>query len=286
MLGRTPDNLEAIKPLKDGVIADFTATKKMLKYFMDKVCQKYLFSKPRVVVGVPLGVTEVEESAVEEAVMEAGAREVFLIEEPMAVAIGAGLKVSEASGIMVVDIGGGTSEIAVISLGGIVASTSIRIAGDELTESIINYIKREYNILIGYSTAEEVKHTIGSAYPSMTVEEMEIKGRDLQTGLPRRISIKSTEVEEAMKDVIMQIISAIKRTLESTPTELAADIMINGITISGGSSLIKNLDRLIALETGIPVNLAPSPLDSVVVGASKVLENIDTLKSVLINQRK
>ena len=286
MLGRTPENLEAIEPLNNGVIADFTATKKMLKFFVDKACQKYIFAKPRIVVGVPLGVTEVEESAVEEAVIEAGAREVFLIEEPMAAAIGAGLNISEASGVMIVDMGGGTSEIAVISLGGIVAGKSIRIAGDELTESIINYVKREENLLIGKATAEEIKHTIGSAYPSMTVEEMEIKGRDLQTGLPKQLIVTSTQIEEAMKEVIMQIIAGIKATLEITPTELASDIMVNGITISGGCALIKNIDRLIALETGIPVNIAPNPMECVVNGCGKVLDNLDKLKSLLINSKK
>ncbi len=210
----------------------------------------------------------------------------FLIEEPMAAAIGAGINISDAYGSMIVDIGGGTSEIAVISYGGIVAGNSIRIAGDELTEAIINYIKKEQNILIGEKTAEEIKMTIGSAYPSMTTEEMLIKGRDLQTGLPRQILINSTQIEEAMKEVMLQIVAAIKATLEKTPTELAADIMVNGITISGGSALIKNIDRLIALETGIPVNIAPNPLECVVRGACKVLENIDQLKPLLINSRR
>lgn len=286
MLGRTPENLEAIRPLSDGVIADFTATKKMLKHFVEKACKKYIFAKPKIVVGVPLGVTEVEESAVEEAMLDAGAREVYLIEEPMAAAIGAGLNISEASGSMIVDMGAGTSEIAVISLGGIIAGKSIRIAGDELSESIIAYIKREFNLLIGYATAEEIKHTIGSAYPSMTVEEMNVKGRDLETGLPNQIIVNSTQIEEAMKDVIMQIIAGIKATLEVTPTELASDIMINGITISGGCALIKNFDRLIALETGIPVNIAPDPLECVVNGCSKVLDNLDSLKSVLLNNKR
>ncbi len=286
MLGRTPENLEATRPLKDGVIADFTATKRMLKHFVEKACQKYIFARPRVVVGVPLGVTEVESSAVEEAVLEAGAREVFLIEEPMAAAIGAGLKVSEASGSMIVDMGGGTSEIAVISLGGIVTGKSIRIAGDELNEAIIEYVKKEFNVLLGETSAEEVKLNIGSACPSMTVEEMVIKGRDLQTGLPKTITLDSSQVEEAMKDVIMQIVNAIKATLEVTPTELASDIMVNGITISGGCALIKNFDRLIALQTGIPVNIAENPLDCVVKGCDIVLDNLDSLRSVLINSKR
>lgn len=286
MLGRTPENLEAIRPLKDGVIADFTATKKMLKHFVEKACQKYVFKKPRVVVCVPLGVTEVEERAVEEATLDAGAREAYLMEEPMAAAIGAGLKIGDPTGIMIVDVGGGTSEIAVISLGGMVTGKSLRIAGDELNEAIVNYIKKEFNVIIGETVAEELKVAIGSAYPTMTVEEMEVKGRDLQTGLPRTITVDSKQVEEAMKEVIMQIVDGIKMALEKTPPELAADIMINGITLSGGGALIKNFDRLIAQETGIPVNIAPDPLDCVVRGASKVLEDLDNLKSVLINARK
>ncbi|MBO5141916.1 MAG: rod shape-determining protein [Clostridia bacterium] len=286
MLGRTPENLDAIRPLKDGVIADFTATKKMLKHLVEKACQRYVIARPRVVVCVPNGVTEVEERAVEEATLDAGAREAYLMEEPMAAAIGAGLKIGDPSGTMIVDIGGGTSEIAVISLGGLVTGKSLRIAGDELNEAIVNYIKREFNVIVGETTAEEIKVTIGSAYPSMTTEEMDVKGRDLQTGLPKTITVNSTQIEEAMKEVIMQIVDGIKMTLERTPPELAADIMINGITLSGGGALIKNLDRLIALETGIPVNIAQEPLDCVVRGAGKVLEDLDSLKSVLINSRK
>ena len=286
MLGRTPENLDAIRPLKDGVIADFTATKKMLKHLVEKACQKYVIAKPRVVVCVPLGVTEVEERAVEEATIDAGAREAYLMEEPMAAAIGAGLKIGDPSGTMIVDIGGGTSEIAVISLGGLVTGKSLRIAGDELNDAIVNYIKREFNVIVGETTAEEIKVTIGSAYPSMTTEEMDVKGRDLQTGLPKTITVNSTQIEEAMKEVIMQIVDGIKMTLEKTPPELAADIMVNGITLTGGGALIKNIDRLIALETGIPVNIAQDPLDCVVRGAGKVLEDLDSLKSVLINSRK
>lgn len=286
MLGRTPENLDAIRPLKDGVIADFTATKKMLKHLVEKACQKYVIAKPRVVVCVPLGVTEVEERAVEEATIDAGAREAYLMEEPMAAAIGAGLKIGDPSGTMIVDIGGGTSEIAVISLGGLVTGKSLRIAGDELNDAIVNYIKREFNVIVGETTAEEIKVTIGSAYPSMTTEEMDVKGRDLQTGLPKTITVNSTQIEESMKEVIMQIVDGIKMTLEKTPPELAADIMVNGITLTGGGALIKNIDRLIALETGIPVNIAQDPLDCVVRGAGKVLEDLDSLKSVLINSRK
>lgn len=286
MLGRTPENLRAIRPLKDGVIADFTATKMMLKHLVDKACQRYVIARPRVVVCVPSGVTEVEERAVEESTMDAGAREVYLMEEPMAAAIGAGLRIGEPSGTMIVDIGGGTSEISVISLGGVVTSNSLRIAGDELNEAIINYIRKEFNTVIGETTAEEIKMAIGSAYPSMTTEEMDVKGRDLQTGLPKTITVNSNQIEDAMREVISQIVEGIKITLEKTPPELAADIMINGIMISGGGALIKNIDRLIALETGIPVNIAETPLDCVVKGAGKVLEDLDNLKSVLLNSRK
>ena len=278
--------MNAIRPLKDGVIADFTATKMMLKHLVEKACQRYVIARPRVVVCVPSGVTEVEERAVEEATMNAGAREAYLMEEPMAAAIGAGLKIGDPSGCMIVDIGGGTSEISVISLGGVVTSKSLRVAGDELNEAIMDYVKKKFNLAIGETTAEEVKMSIGSAYPSMTTEEMDIKGRDLQTGLPRTITVTSVQIEEAMKEVIMQIVEAIKMTLEKTPPELAADIMVNGITLSGGGALIKNLDRLVSLETGIPVNVADTPLDCVVKGAGKVLEDLDNLKSVLINSRK
>lgn len=286
MLGRTPENLDAIRPLKDGVIADFTATKMMLKYFVDKACQRYVIARPRVVVCVPTGVTEVEERAVEEATLNAGAREAYLIEEPMAAAIGAGLKVGDPSGTMIVDIGGGTSEICVISLGGVVTSKSLRVAGDELNEAIVDYIKKKFNVAIGETTAEEIKISIGSAYPSMTTEEMDVKGRDFTTGLPKTITVTSVQMEEAMKEVIMQIVDGIKMTLEKTPPELAADIMVNGITLSGGGALIKNFDRLLALETGIPVNIAENPLDCVVKGAGKVLEDLDNVKGVFVNSKR
>lgn len=286
MLGRTPENLDAIRPLKDGVIADFTATKMMLKYLVDKACQRYIIARPRVVVCIPTGVTEVEERAVEEATLNAGAREAYLMEEPMAAAIGAGLKVGDPSGTMIVDIGGGTSEICVISLGGVVTSKSLRVAGDELNEAIVDYIKKKFNVAIGETTAEEIKVSIGSAYPSMTTEEMDVKGRDFSTGLPRTITVTSIQMEEAMKEVIMQIVDGIKMTLEKTPPELAADIMVNGITLTGGGALIKNFDRLLALETGIPVNVAEHPLDCVVKGAGKVLEDLDSLKGVFLNSKR
>lgn len=286
MIGRTPGDIVAVRPLKDGVIADFDITQAMLKHFIKRVSTGGFLTKPRVVVCVPSGVTEVEKRAVEEATYSAGAREAYLMEEPMAAAIGANLPVGEPSGSMVVDIGGGTSEVAVISLGGIVTSKSLRIAGDELDEAIVNYIKKEYNLMIGERTAEEIKVTIGSAYPKMKEEIMEIRGRDLVLGLPKNIDISSSEIQEALKEPVNAIVDAIKLTLEKTPPELAADIMDKGITLTGGGALLSGLDRLINDETGIPVNVAERPLDCVALGAGKVLEEIDTLKRVLISPRK
>ena len=286
MLGRTPENIKAVRPLKDGVIADFTATQLLLKNILRKVCQRYNARRPRVVVGVPSGITEVEERAVEESVMQAGAREVYLIEEPMAAAIGAGLNVADASGSMVVDIGGGTTEVAVISLGGIVVSKSLRIAGDELNEDIINYIKREENIAIGETTAEEVKMKIGCADPLMTDLSMEIRGRDLGTGLPRNIVLKSSQVMEAMRESIDKIIETIKQALEKTPPELASDLIEKGIMLTGGGALIQNFDKLLSRETNIPIYIASEPLDCVVKGTEKTLEDLEKLKQVLINSRK
>ena len=286
MLGRTPEQIKAIRPLKDGVIADFTATQLMLKNIIKKVEKRYNIGRPRVVVGVPSGITEVEERAVEEAVIQAGAKEVFLIEEPMAAAIGASLDVSEPSGNIIVDIGGGTTEVAVISLGGIVISHSLRVAGDELDEDIINYIKREMNLAIGETTAEQIKIQIGCAMPLMTEMSMDIKGRDLINGLPRNEIITSLQVEEAIKESIHKIIDIVKVTLEKTPPELAADIMEKGIVLAGGGALIKNLDKLLSIETGMPVYIAEEPLDCVVKGTGKTLENLEKLRSVLINSRK
>ncbi|MFZ5990082.1 MAG: rod shape-determining protein [Bacillota bacterium] len=286
MIGRTPGNIIAIRPMKDGVIADFDVTQSMLKYFIKKAMSKGVFGKPRVVICVPSGVTEVEKRAVEEATLQAGAKEAYLIEEPMAAAIGANLPVEEPSGSMVVDIGGGTSEVAVISLGGIVTSKSLRIAGDELDEAIVHYIKKEYNLMIGERTAEEIKVTIGAAYPKPKEESMEIRGRDLITGLPKNISITSSEVAEALKEPINAIVDSIKYTLEKTPPELAADIMDRGIMLTGGGALLSGLDRLIRGETGMPVSIAEKPLDCVVMGSGKVLEEIETLKKVLISPKK
>ena len=286
MLGRTPKEINAIKPLKDGVIADFTATKLLLKNLLERVCKRYNAVRPRVLVGVPSGITEVEERAVEEAIMRAGAREVYLIEEPMAAAIGAGIEIEEPSGNIIVDIGGGTTEVAVISLGGIVISNSIRVAGDELDEDIVNYIKKELNLAIGEATAEQIKKEIGCAMPLMSQMTMEIKGRDLNDGLPRTEVITSNQVEKAMKESIDKIVEVVKITLEKTPPELASDIMEKGIVLSGGGALIQNLDKLISSETGMPVYVIEEPLDCVVKGTEKTLQDLEKLKTILLNSRK
>lgn len=286
MLGRTPDQIKAVRPLKDGVIADFTATQLMLRNILEKVCKKYNVGRPRVVVGVPSGITEVEERAVKEAVLQAGAREVYLIEEPMAAAIGANLDVAEPSGSIIVDIGGGTTEVAVVSLGGIVVSNSIRVAGDELDNDIISYVKKELNLSIGETTAEEIKKEIGCALPLMTEMSKEVRGRDLTTGLPKNINITSTMIQEAMEESINEIVDIIKTTLEKTPPELASDIMEKGIVLAGGGALIQNLDKLLSKRTGMPVYVATDPLDCVVKGTGKTLEDLDRLKNVLINSRR
>ena len=286
MLGRTPDSIKAIRPLKDGVIADFTATQLMLKNIIQKVAKRYSIGRPRVVVGVPSGITEVEERAVEESVLQAGAKEVYLIEEPMAAAIGASLDVAAPSGNIIVDIGGGTTEVAVISLGGIVVSNSLRVAGDELDEDIANYIKRETNLAIGETTAEQIKMQIGCAMPLMTEMVLEVKGRDLSNGLPRTIRVSSVHIEEAMRESIHKIVEIVKNTLEKTPPELASDIVEKGIALAGGGALIKNLDKLLSIETGMPVYIAEEPLDCVVRGTGKTLEDLERLKNVLINARK
>lgn len=286
MIGRTPGNIVAIRPLKDGVIADFTATQLMLKNIIEKVEKRYNVGKPRVVVGVPSGITEVEERAVEESVLQAGAREVYLIEEPMAAAIGASLDVAEPSGNIIVDIGGGTTEVAVISLGGIVVSHSLRVAGDELDEDIVNYVKREMNLAIGETTAEQIKMQIGCAMPLMSEMSIEVRGRDLTDGLPRNEKITSSQVEEAIKESITKIVDIVKNTLEKTPPELASDIMEKGIVLAGGGALIKNLDKLLSIETGMPVYIAEEPLDCVVRGTGKTLEDLERLKTVLVNSRK
>ena len=286
MLGRTPETIKAVRPLKDGVIADLTATQLMLKNILRKVCQRYNAGRPRIVVGVPSGITEVEERAVEEAVMQAGAKEVYLIEEPMAAAIGANINVGEPSGSIIVDIGGGTTEVAVISLGGIVVSNSLRIAGDELDEDIVNYIRREKNLSIGETTAEKIKMERGCAMPLMTDMAMEIRGRDLTSGLPLNVVVKSSEVLEAMEESVSKIVEAVKLTLEKTPPELASDIVEKGIILAGGGALIQNLDKLLSKETNMPVYIADNPLECVVKGAGKTLEDLEKLKKVLINARR
>lgn len=272
MIGRTPGSIVAIRPLKDGVIADFDITSTMLKHFIKKAVKSNIFSKPRVVVCIPSGVTEVERRAVEDAARQAGAGTVELIEEPMAAAIGANLPVAEPTGSMVVDIGGGTSEVAVISLGDIVAACSVRVAGDKFDEAIIYYVKKKYNLLIGERTAETIKIEIGSAYPYEDEGEIEIKGRNLLDGLPKNVTITSQEVREALSDPVNTIVDAIKNTLENTPPELSADIIDHGITLTGGGALLRGLDCLISTETNMPVNVAENPLDCVVDGTGKSLE--------------
>ncbi|MFI3173613.1 MAG: rod shape-determining protein [Bacillota bacterium] len=289
MIGRTPGSIVAIRPMKDGVIADFDVTQAMLRYFINKAYMRSIFSpRPRIVICVPSGVTEVEKRAVLEAAIAAGSRvkDTYLIEEPMAASIGAGLPVADPTGSMIVDIGGGTSEVAVISLGGIVASTSLRVAGDALDTAIVSFIKREFNLAIGDRTAEEIKITIGSAFSLPTEEKMEIRGRDLVSGLPKTIEITSIHIREALGEPINSIIQSIKGTLEATPPELAADIMECGITLTGGGALLRGLDELINHETGMPVNIANEPLNCVVLGTGLVLEQINILKSVLISPRK
>lgn len=286
MLGRTPDKIKAIRPLKDGVIADFTATQMLLKNIIQKICKRYGIGRLRAVVGVPSGITEVEKRAVEESILQAGAREVYLIEEPVAAAIGAGLEIAEPNGNIVIDIGGGTTEVAVISLGGIVVSDSLRIAGDELDEAIINYVKKELDLAIGETTAEEIKINLGCALPLMSIESMEIRGRDLNTGLPKVLEINSEQVRCAMEEPISQIVEVIKMALEKTPPELSSDVMERGIILTGGGALIRNLDKLINEKTGIPVYITDAPLNAVVRGAGKALDDLEKLKNVLASSRK
>jgi rod shape-determining protein MreB len=276
MLGRTPGNIQAIRPLKDGVIADFTVTEKMLQHFIHKAHQnKFLRPSPRVLVCVPCGSTQVERRAIRESAAGAGAREVFLIEEPMAAAIGAGLPVSEASGSMVIDIGGGTTEVAVISLNGIVYSESVRTGGDRFDEAIINYVRRNYGTLIGEQTAERIKHEIGSAYPGNEVAELEVRGRNLAEGIPRSFILNSNEILESLQEPLTNIIGAVKTALEQTPPELGADVAEKGMVLTGGGALLKDLDKLIMEETGIPVILAEDPLTCVARGGGRALEMMD-----------
>ena len=277
MLGRTPGSIQAIRPMKDGVIADFTVTEQMLKQFIKKVSpSRFLSSSPRIVICVPCGSTQVERRAIRESALGAGARRVELIEEPMAAAIGAGLPVEEPTGSMVVDIGGGTTEVGVISLGGIVYSNSVRVGGDKFDESIINYIRRNYGMLIGETTAEEIKKTIGSAFPGTEVREMEVKGRNLAEGIPRSFTISSNEILEALTEPLNQIVSAVKIALEQTPPELGADIADKGMVLTGGGALLRDIDRLLQEETGLPVFVAEDPLTCVVLGSGKALEKMDS----------
>ena len=281
VIGKTPGSIVAMRPLKDGVIADFDITANMMQRFIKKVCGSSIFSHPNIIICIPSGVTDVERRAVREAAVAAGGRRVSIIEEPMAAAIGAGLPVAEATGSMVVDIGGGTSEVAVISLGGIVTARSVRIGGGSFDSAIIQYIKRKYNLLIGERTAEQIKIEIGSAYPFENEEPREIKGRNLVDGLPKSITIEPYEIREALADSISQVLDAIKTTLERTPPELAADIIDHGITLTGGGALLRGLDALVSKETGINVHIAENPLDCVAVGTGRVLEDIERLRDVL-----
>lgn len=287
MIGRTPGNVVAIRPMRDGVIADFDTTQAMIRHFISKALRGRTFLvRPRVVIGVPSGVTAVEERAVREAALQAGAREAYLIEEPMAAAIGAGLPVHEPTGTMVTDVGGGTTEVAVISLGGIVTSRSIRVAGDEMDEAIIQHIKRSYNLMIGERTAEELKIKIGMAYLLENQETEEVRGRDLVSGLPKTITVTSMEIHQALAEPVSAILDAIRQTLEKTPPELAADIMDRGIMMAGGGALLRGLDRLVSEETRMPVHLAEEPLLAVAYGSGRVLENIDILRKVLVKPKK
>jgi len=283
MLGRTPGNIIAIRPMKDGVIADFEITEAMLRHFIRKVHNRRSLIRPRIIICVPSGITPVEKRAVRESAESAGAREVYLIEEPMAAAIGAGLPITEPICNMVVDIGGGTSEVAVISLAGIVYSKSVRMGGDKMDEAILQYVKRTYNLLIGERTSEIIKTTIGNAYPGTEVESMDVKGRDLVTGIPKIINVNSDEVRQAIQEQIDTIVAAVKTALEQTPPELAADIVDRGIYLTGGGALLKNLDTLLHQETGLPIKIADDPLSTVVMGSGKALDNLSILKEVMVD---
>ncbi len=285
MLGRTPGNIQAIRPMKDGVIADFHVTEQMLKYFIKKVHDTRVFHpSPRIIICVPSGATQVERRAIRESAISAGARQVYLIEEPMAAAIGAGMPVAEAAGSMVVDIGGGTTEVGVISLGGVVYSTSVRVGGDKFDEAIISYIRRNYGMLIGETTAELIKKEIGTAYPGAEVREMEVKGRNLAEGIPRAFTITSNEILEALSDPLNAIVAAVKGALEQTPPELGADIAERGMVLTGGGALLLNLDRLLREETGLPVFIAEDPLTCVVRGSGRALEEMDRLSTVFTHE--
>jgi rod shape-determining protein MreB and related proteins len=283
MIGRTPAHIQAVRPLKDGVIADFDVTEKMLRYFIQKVHVRRFLAKPRVVVCVPSGITGVEQRAVEEATISAGARAAYIIEEPMAAAIGANLPIHEPTGNMVVDVGGGTTEVAIISLGGVVTSTSIRVGGDELDEAIIQYIKKEYSLMLGERTAEALKLAIGSAFPTPDEMIAEIRGRDLVSGLPKTIHVSAEEIRKGIEEPVNAIIDAVKNTLDRCPPELAADIMDQGIVLTGGGALLRGIDERLKHETGMPIHLAENPLHCVAIGSGKCLEEFEVLKRVLIS---
>jgi rod shape-determining protein MreB len=284
MIGRTPDNITALRPMKDGVIADFEATEQMLRFFIQQVHRRRYLAKPRMVICVPSGITAVEQRAVKEAGYQAGARRVYIIEEPMAAAIGAGLPVHEPTGNMVVDIGGGTTEVAVISLGGIVTSQSIRTGGDELDQAIITYVKKEYSLMLGERTAEEIKMAIGSAFPAPDEPHAEIRGRDLVSGLPKTIVVSAEEIRKAIEEPVNSIIDAVKTTLDKCPPELSGDVMDRGIVITGGGALLKGLDERLRHETGMPIHLTDRPLDSVALGSGKCVEEFEALQQVLISE--
>lgn len=283
MLGRTPGNIVAIRPIRDGVIADFEVTEAMLSYFIKKIHNRRTLVHPRIIVSVPSGITQVEKRAVRESAESAGAREVYLIEEPMAAAIGAGLPITEPTANMIVDIGGGTTEVAVISLAGIVYAKSVRVAGDKMDESILHYIKRKHNLAIGEHTAELIKTTIGNVLPEEPYETMDIKGRDLVSGVPKTLNINAGEIQDAINEQVDVIIETVKMALEITPPELAADIVDQGIVLTGGGALLKNLDKRLKQVTGLPIIIAEDPLSSVVLGSGQALENIDVLKEVMVN---
>jgi len=285
MLGRTPGNIVAIRPMKDGVIADFEITEAMLRYFIRRVHNRRKFVRPRMVIAIPSGITEVEKRAVKDSAEHAGAREVFLVEEPVAAAIGVGLPIQEPSGNMIIDIGGGTTEMAVISLAGIVFSKSIRIGGDEMDEAIIQHLKKTYNLMIGERTAEEIKIKIGSAYPLDEEMTMEVKGRDLVAGLPKMITVTSEEIRESLSEPMAQILEAIRMTLEKTPPELSADLIDKGIVLAGGGSLLRGIDKLITEETGLPVHIANDPITAVALGTGTVLSEIKYLRKVVVPTR-
>ena len=284
MIGRTPGNIVAIRPLKDGVIADFDTTERMLRYFIQKVHRRRYLAKPRIVVCVPSGITGVEQRAVKDAGYAAGARKVYIIEEPMAAAIGAGLPIHEPTGNMVVDIGGGTTEVAVISLGGIVTALSIRVGGDELDQAIIDWVKREYSLLLGERTAEEIKMAIGSAYRLPGEPDAEIRGRDLATGLPKTILVSAEDIRKALEEPVNQIVNAVKSTLDKTPPELASDLMDRGIVLTGGGALLRGLDERLRMETGMPVHICERPLQAVAEGSGKCVEEFEALEKVLISE--